>query len=1631
MNNKRLMKVVGLLAVVALVAALLPVSPVKAAATLCVGPTTEGCFATIAGAVGAASAGDTIYIKAGTYDEDISTNKQLNIIGEVDEAGDPLVEIGGRLNFDLPSAPFAWRIENINFVVGTAFDSILRLRNANGLTIKNSTFDGAGNYAATPRKTGIELRSGTNNVTIENSLFTNGLFNAISGEVDSLLVKNSTIEDVNNGVVILGSSGNSVTIENTDISVIATSGSYQSIAIDFGDNSSDLTVTGSRIFIDDQVPASGWIPPYHGAIRIDFGRHGTLTVENNTILGNVRNISSSTLDASPNWWGNTDGPIAAGFQILGSVDYEPWLSLFINLDHKRIDENLPSGTLVGELSVESPDEDNVYTYVLVNDDETCPGPDNSSFQIEENRLLSAETYNFEAKHRYVVCIGAIDPWEHQVDQQFIVRINDVNDAPVLEPIVFDNVVNEHVLISFTVAATDEDEKPLADTLSWKLIGAPTGAAISPLSGPNATVSWTPDEEQGPGEYPFTVQVCDNDFDNEPPLKHILCDEALVTIIVNEVNEAPVAHDDFYLGSSEPTVVEAPGVLLNDVDNDFPKNDLTVYLTQDIPAGEGTLDLNSDGSFEYMPPTVPPADGETEFKYKVFDGALYSNEAIVTIKFNDTPPADISLIPLSAQENTIYRGTLATHGDFDLGDTWTYALVPGDGDADNSLFEVVEGPVGVFKIESKDELNYEYQEAYNIRVRSTDKYGLWYERPFTIHAIDQNDAPVLAPIGNKTVNELEELTFTAIATDEDVPADELTFSLALGVPAATGARINPTTGEFWWAPSEEQGPGLYPITIIVSDGNPINSTDEETIWVRVDEVNQAPVLDPIGNHIINEGATLTFTATANDADRPRQGLRFHLSSDDRFNYGATLSIRGDFVWTPSELQGPGDYLFEICVEDRIVEDCETITVTVNEVNIAPVAANDSYRVIANQTLVVGAPGVLTNDTDADLPPNTLTAVLQTNVPAGQGILTLHADGSFEYIPPVTPPPSNRTTFTYKAFDGVAYSNEVTVTLRIRYENEAPRGISLDPLSIAENVLYEGTLTSSDRDLPNEAFTYELVSGPGDDDNAIFHIGGVNGDKLIASAPFNYEEKLSYNVRIRTTDLFGESYEAPFIIRVTDANDAPEAFDQSVTTLENEAVGIELGGFDEDGDALDFAIFNEPQHGTVTGNEVGGFITTEAGILRLISQSVTYTPDEGFVGEDSFTYKTRDEEGAISELATVTIIVNDIPEALDDEYAGTEDTLLVVAAPGVLGNDINEEEVATLTAQLVSDVSHGELSLSSNGSFTYMPDENFFGEDSFTYKACEGSLCSEPAEVTLTIAPVNDAPVANDVVATTAEDTAVSITLDVSDVEDDDLVASIVTPPAHGVAVVSGTVVIYTPEADWNGLDEFTYTVNDGELDSNLAVISVNVTPVNDAPVAVDDEYTVAEKETLTIDAPGVLGNDSDVDGDALSAILVDTVSNGTLTLNANGSFTYEPDEYFNGMDSFTYKASDGELESELAVVTITVTPVNDWPIANDDFYETVTGVMLDVAAPGVLENDVLLDPDEEVSIEILDAPQHGTLSMNDDGSFTYTPNAGYMGTDTFRYMVLSVRTINAEWSDDATVTITVQPLMRLFLPLILR
>src|SRR5213075_2844061 len=436
-----------------------------------------------------------------------------------------------------------------------------------------------------------------------------------------------------------------------------------------------------------------------------------------------------------------------------------------------------------------------------------------------------------------------------------------------------------------------------------------------------------------------------------------------------------------------------------------------------------------------------------------------------------------------------------------------------------------------------------------------------------------------------------------------------------------------------------------------------------------------------------------------------------------------------------------------------------------------------------------------------------------------------------------------------------------------------------------------------------------------------------------------------------------------------------------------------------------------------------------------------------GPDSFTYKANDGLADSPTNATVNITVtpvNDPPGTsgaivADDAYTTPEDTTLTVSAPGVLAND-GDVDGDPITAILVDSPAHGTLGLNSDGSFTYTPALNYNGPDSFTYKANDGQADSPTnATVSITVTPVNDPPgtsggIVADDAYTTPEDTTLTVVApgvlaNDTDVEGDLLSVMLVTSPTHGtLALNSDGSFTYAPALNYNGPDSFTYKANDGQVDSPTnATVSITVTPVNDPPgtsggIVADDSYTTPEDTTLTVTAPGVLANDTDVDADPLTAILVSSPAHGTLNLNSDGSFTYSPALNYNGPDSFTYKANDGQVDSPTnATVSITVTPVNDPPgtsggIVADDSYTTPEDTTLIVAAPGVLANDTDVDADPLTAI-LVNGPTHGTLTLNSDGSFTYSPALNYNGPDSFTYKANDGQ---ADSPTNATVSITVTP-----------
>jgi VCBS repeat-containing protein len=268
---------------------------------------------------------------------------------------------------------------------------------------------------------------------------------------------------------------------------------------------------------------------------------------------------------------------------------------------------------------------------------------------------------------------------------------------------------------------------------------------------------------------------------------------------------------------------------------------------------------------------------------------------------------------------------------------------------------------------------------------------------------------------------------------------------------------------------------------------------------------------------------------------------------------------------------------------------------------------------------------------------------------------------------------------------------------------------------------------------------------------------------------------------------------------------------------------------------------------------------------------------------------------------------------------------------------------------------------------------------------------------------------------------------SDPDNDPLTAVLVAGPTHGTLDFNTDgSFLYTPDEGYMGTDSFTYRASDGDELSNVATVAIVVESNNSAPSAADDDYTTDEDTPLTVAAPGVLTNDLDPQGDPLTAVLATNPANGTITLNADGSFTYTPNPNFNGSDTFTYHNNDGSLDSNEATVTITVDPINDAPVAADDGYLTPTNTPLSVTAPGLLGNDQEIDG-QTLTAAISTQPTNGTATVSANGSFTYTPNPGFSGLDTFTYQIND----GTNTTDTATVTIQVTGENTTFLPLIVK
>jgi VCBS repeat-containing protein len=784
-----------------------------------------------------------------------------------------------------------------------------------------------------------------------------------------------------------------------------------------------------------------------------------------------------------------------------------------------------------------------------------------------------------------------------------------------------------------------------------------------------------------------------------------------------------------------------------------------------------------------------------------------------------------------------------------------------------------------------------------KTRVTDGSGATSERDVLVVVQDAlgNNPPTLNFIGTKNVSVGTTLTFPVVATDPD-PSQNMTIRSRQLPAGAALPQVSSNTGtastSFSWTPPPGSE-GTYRVYVEAFDQHTTPLIDSEVVTINVTGANDPPTLDSIGHRSIANGGTLTFTISGSDPDTSQtvSYAAFFLPAGASFNPSTRT-----FTWTPSPSQYDGVYTgVNFCISDSGVpslSDCEAINITVGAGNQAP-----AFTAIPAKTVAVG---------------DTLT------------------------------------------FNVVANDANTTQTISLALGScGMPSGASFSPASGNSSVTSQFSWTPTAAQVGTRPVCFRAED---------------NGAPILSA-------DLSVDITVI-------------------ANRAPVASDQSASTAEDSPLPLTLGASDPDGDTLAWIITSGPSHGALSGT----------------APNLTYTPAAHYWGPDAFSFKVND--GSVdSNVATVSITVtavNDPPQA----GAGTNATDEDQAVDGALS--ATDADGDALTHSVVSNPSKGTVTITNaaTGAYTYVPNANENGSDSFTFKANDGTTDSNTATVSITIAPVNDAPVAADGNLSTDEDTSANGTLSATDADGDALTYSVVSDGTKGTVTITNPATgayTYVPNADENGSDSFTFKVNDGGGDSNEASVSVTILPVNDEPVLDGiGPRSVDELEPLSFVIAA-----SDVDtGDALTYSATN-LPTGAVFDGDTRQFTWTPTEE-QGPGSFevTFAVSDGTL-SDSEVVTISVAEVNTAPTLGSIGNQNVDEETLLTFTATATDGD---DPSNTFTYALVGAPAGASIDAS-TGVFTWTPGED-QGPDDYTFTVKVTDSGSPALSSEETITVSV-------------
>ncbi|MCG8605958.1 Ig-like domain-containing protein, partial [bacterium] len=1095
-------------------------------------------------------------------------------------------------------------------------------------------------------------------------------------------------------------------------------------------------------------------------------------------------------------------------------------------------------------------------------------------------------------------IGSANPLTVSMDSSITVLATfEENAAPVAGDDVFDVFEDDTLLVDAPgVLANDTDSD--GDSLVVSISSDPTHGSLT--LGSDGSLSYIPAADSN-GVIQLSYSLNDNRGGRNT---------GQITVTVRAVNDPPVALDDSYQITEDDTLdVVAPGILLNDRDIDG--DALAIVL--DSEPSHGSLNFNIDGSFRF----IPNADfsGVDSFVYQISDPSGEISSGMVTIQINernDVPVARNDAFTLNEDDSLTVAspGVLANDVDAD-GDTLNAVLQVGPTRGSVSLSSggsFVYTPAGDFH--GADTFSYTVQDNHGGSASASVM--------LTINAIP--DAPQTTD-DVYFVEEFSPLDVIApgvLANDTDADGDSLTVSVVTS-PSNGALTLNPD-GSF----SYSGNPGFLGTDSFVyaaSDGLEPAVTGRVTITVN----------PRVATHEETVGGSASKSTTISTSEfLTAMNGHLYLAAISAKPFREVVSVSGlGLNWTRvrSQCAGRNNTGVEVWAAQGLPSGDGGVTASFSS------APTNSALAVSRYSGV--------DPTDA------LRTIVSGNTNGSNGGCAGGAD-SDSYRFEINDTAGGSIVYGAVALRNKTHNPGEGFTERI--ELSQGTGGSGAGLAISDRATEAGVTNvlngSLSRKVDWAAIGIEIKSSS---------TGGVvptfdltlesQGSGTVILSPATGPYQIGTEVTLTAQPASGWTFTAWTGDLISEANPS------TITMNDNKTVG---------------AIFSEipPQQFTLTVSlsGQGSVQSSPPGDQHIEGQQVTITaaPDSGWI----FTGWAGDASGLDNPLVFImdanknvlaNFVQNAAPIALNDDYQISEDDTLIVPAPGLLSND-SDSDGDSLTVAVVNGPDLGALNLSLDGGFSYIPAPDSNGVVTFVYSANDGKGGFGFGTVSVTVIPVNDPPTAaQDNFHTQEDDTlavaAPGVLANDVDPDRDSLVATLKSGPSSGtLAFNADGSFIYTPNSEFHGTDSFSYHVSDGSGGTSTAIVSLSIAIQNDPPVALDDTYSVQEDEALTVLPPGVLSNDQDPDGDSLAVVVSSGPSNGQLTLSLDGSFIYTPAPHFSGQDTYTYILNDNLGGTDIGTVTIAVNPIQDIPVASDDFYNVSTGVSLSLPAPGVLTND---------------------------------------------------------------------------------